>query len=479
VRKQERICGDRHRGVAGRDGANGLAEDSFSLGARNSHSAESGPSIPRKYLGMLWGNQIVATMNSHGRDRAGRKGRGKVWASAVGIFLASVAVTSLFWLALPAGMRPSQGSVYPAFYEPVARNILKGSGLVLPGGGPALRYPPGYPLLVAGALGTARLTGISESTILAVLALASAGVASTLIFLFSYDSWGMRGGWISGLLFATYPFLLWLTKQPNSESPFLVFLVGSVYAFWLGFSHSKHAVLLFALSGALVGIAMLIRPIAVGVGFLLAGIVLCASQSPLRRRLLLAFVLLVANLVVLLPWEGWAHGATGQWIPLSTGGVPSIRDGLTFSVENKGYRSQIPTSPDVLRLERDLAERLSPTTSFDALVRVIVQVSVDQPGTVAKLLLMKAARSWYATDSGTMETPALLLQAGYLSLFVASTALLWRRRVALRMLAVIVWLNVIYFWLITTTVLSIVRYMTPVLGLCFLFPPAIFRSRQA
>jgi hypothetical protein len=69
----------------------------------------------------------------------------------------------------------------------------------------------------------------------------------------------------------SYPFLLWLTIQPYSEIPFLVVFYASVCLLWLALLRRTRRWLVYFLLGCLLGIAMLIRPIALLLGFVSIG----------------------------------------------------------------------------------------------------------------------------------------------------------------------------------------------------------------
>src|SRR5215472_16546107 len=72
------------------------------------------------------------------------------------IALFGVLVHLAFLVALPARWRVNQSTNYYKFYEPVARNILLGNGLVAPDGSPALEFAPGFSFLLAGAFESGR-----------------------------------------------------------------------------------------------------------------------------------------------------------------------------------------------------------------------------------------------------------------------------------------------------------------------------------
>jgi hypothetical protein len=92
----------------------------------------------------------------------------------------------------------------------------------------------------------------------------------------------------------------------------------------------------------------------------------------------------------------------------------------------------------------------------------------DAPTSLFYLVAWKAARAWYGMDAIRYEEVyGLLAQLVYLPLAAAGTRLIWREMPAGRTWAVVVITIVAYFWCMTTAVLSIVRYMTPAMGLLF------------
>src|SRR5882672_9799659 len=78
------------------------------------------------------------------------------------VLACSILVTVFFWAVLPNGDRLNEQSDYFAFYEPVARSIVAGHGLVHPDGSPATEYTPGYPLVLAGVFKLSAWLGVSE-----------------------------------------------------------------------------------------------------------------------------------------------------------------------------------------------------------------------------------------------------------------------------------------------------------------------------
>jgi 4-amino-4-deoxy-L-arabinose transferase-like glycosyltransferase len=382
----------------------------------------------------------------------------------------SILVTLLFWTVLPSRFLMNELTEYHTYYEPVARNILAGRGFLVENQTPAILYPPGYPLILAGIFGLADLLALSEGVIVSAFILLSMSLTSVLVFWLARSVWGPLAGFISSLVWITHPFILWLTKQPNSEIPFMAFLYGGYALFWFAILRKGHMWSLSFFSGLLIGIAMLIRPIALGVGALLvATLWLVGRDLTVRLRLFLSMMVLLGNLVAVFPWEGWIYSQTSRVVPLSTiGGIMGVANGLTPI----GYKeSKFP--PDVSVLMQDLLDRYGEMDSFGGIATVLAEEFQSRPLLVTKLLAFKAARSWYGTDSGRFETLILLLQIPYLVLILWGSYKAWKQGGGAKQLVISIWLMVLYFWGMSTAMPPLLRYMAPAIGLLIVLIPGI------
>jgi hypothetical protein len=92
------------------------------------------------------------------------------------------------------------------------------------------------------------------------------------------------------------------------------------------------------------------------------------------------------------------------------------------------------------------------------------------PGTVADLFLLKAARSWFGTDSGAHERPIMILQVFYLGFAIYGFFLLYRQRPETRPQLALLLILVLYFWGMAFVALSILRYLVP--AMAYLLIPA-------
>ena len=220
-------------------------------------------------------------------------------------------------------------------------------------------------------------------------------------------------------LVATYPLLLWLCKQPSSELPFLALFSAAVLAFWVTLEGEKRYGLAL-LAGMLTGLAMLVRPIAIGAGVLFAVFAWSWGRGRRRSGTLLAGMLLLGNILVVLPWEIWAFARTGRVILLSTGGVASVRDGLAFAGLRKAGRAPLKAPRDVAELTVDIERHYGELRGLRDIGLLLGREVAERPLAVGKLLAWKAVRVWYATDSHHYEVAVALLQIPYLVLLAWS-----------------------------------------------------------
>lgn len=383
-------------------------------------------------------------------------------------------LTLLFWAAAPRSWLVNESNDYDTFYEPAARQIAAGHGFTMPDGALATRYPPGYPVLLAGCFVLSRATGLPEPGVLAGFRLLCQGLATALLYLLARAAWGERAGFITALVWMTYPLGLWLTKQPNSELPFLaVFYLFALLLFTIVRSPSPQALGGLGV-GLLAGAAMLIRPFAVGLGFVAAAVLLFRAGNPgwsRRTRFALAALVIAGNLIAVGPWEWWVYRRTHEAVLLAPRSMGPMRDGLLYAASGHG----VPA--DVARLSRDLALRFDrEVRSHGDVLKLLGGEMRTRPRAVLGLLFLKIVRAWYGTDSGRHEIPIMLVQLPYLAAIAWSLRLAWRRN---RMLVVTAGGLALYFWMMAMTALTIVRYLVPAIGLLFALVPVLALQRRS
>lgn len=386
-------------------------------------------------------------------------------APLVVVFVAALGVALLFRLLLPASAAVNESSDYLFSYEPAARSLLAGQGLQLLDGRPATNYPPGFALVLAGIFGGAHLLGLPEDIALTAAILLATALSAVGVYLLARAAFGpgVAGG--AAALWLTYPLMLWSTKQPNSEIAFLPALYGWLCGLWWVSTRRPARLWYYILLGVGLGGLALIRPIAISLVLLIAWSLWMQRAIPRGRRVGLATLFALGLLGSLLPWEAWLHSQTGDWPLLSTNGLPSIRDGLTFGALSKDYRVTIPMPGNLHSFMTDIAPQIKRVDSFGRLLAVLGATAQQRPWDLAELIGFKALRGWYGTDSGRYEGLIVLLQVPYLVLAAIGARRAWRRGRTGRPFVLLALGTVALFWVMTTAVLSIVRYMMPVMGL--------------
>jgi len=382
----------------------------------------------------------------------------------------ALVVYALFLGFLPNRRAQNESTDYSRFYRPVAENLVAGRGLLTSDGSPAVRYPPGYPIILAGLVEAARVTGTREAVVLRLFTASVVLVTPLLIFGIAATVFDPRTAFLSAALFATYPFYLWLTKQPNSEVPFFPGFLLALYLFVRSL-YARRFTAWFGLAiGALVGVTSLIRPFTVALsGVLLIALWVSAREWTIRQRVLFSLLLVLGNVLIVLPWDVWAWKKTGQLILLSTNGPPSVVDGLTFALKEGDTGRTLTVSPEVRGLMQDVKDRSGELQSVHAIGELLTKKFANAPSPVASLVLLKARRAWYANDTQSHENWVALLQAPYLLFAALGGIVATRLGPGQRRFTLIVLLVTFYFWIMTTMVLSLLRYMVPAIALLMPF----------
>jgi 4-amino-4-deoxy-L-arabinose transferase-like glycosyltransferase len=364
---------------------------------------------------------------------------------------------------------------YARFYRPVAHNILDGKGIVTDEGELAVRYPPGYPVILAAVYGLGDMLNIAEDTIVMVFIWLCSAMVPYLLFYLARTLFNPVVGVLAALLWITYPFALWLIGQPFTEPPFLVLFISAVWLLWHTLLHRPDRYLNYVIFGLLIGAAMLIRPAAIGIGVTAVVIVWMMRQPPgVKGRLIASGLILAGNLIAVMPWQLYASARTDETVLLSSGGLTSTVYGVMFAVHpiRPYHPSVIALSDDVLALQQRIYEReaAGEINTLGTFVRIMADELRSDPGTMIQLMAIKAARAWYATSSTQQDNLIFMIQVPYLLLAAAAAIVVWKRQ---RMTVVALLLLVIYLWLVTTAVLPLLRYMMPAMALLFILIAAM------
>lgn len=385
----------------------------------------------------------------------------------VSIFFLSVFASMIFLLVL-RDFGPTQhqkpGSDFFVRYKPVAESFLQGEGFTKEGE-ILTESPPGYPIILSGVFGLSNWLKIDELQLIIFFNIVFVAFASCLLFLIGELLFNKKIGLIASFLWLGYPFNLWFIKNPNTEVPFILLLYVGIFLYILSLKKIKWEHIFLA--GIVFGFSSLIRPNSILLALPLAILIFFFRKISVRKRTLLAMVLLMANLFAVFPWEAYVFYHTGEIIPLSTLGSAALTRGLTFTLEEGegGDKTKISNG---LREFMEKVEAKKFKNKTEILLFTLKEFKKD-PRLFFELLWLRITRSWYATSQQWYEGLILAVQLPYLIAALGGLILAFRnyRR---KIWNIILLLAVIfYFWMITLSTHAILRFMVPVMGLIIIF----------
>lgn len=390
--------------------------------------------------------------------------------------LITVACILMIWVCVPSTLVfDGVQDDYARTYAPVARNLINGKGYTL-NGTISLEYPPGYSLFLSAVFYTGNILHIPETVSFNVAKMILMVAANICILMISLLYWKDKRAILSSVLWISYPLMLWIPCQRNSELLFLPVFYAALYLLLRLHQRSqtnRQAMVFAVCSGALFGLASLVRPIVLFLPLLIFLVYLATSGKKVSYKLVHSMCFFTAGLVVILPWEIWIHVKTGDTILLGKRDVKSIYDGLTFDRIGNDYRKELKLPNDVKSFMQDIA--VNGSTAYktkDDILRKVFQQFRRAPGTIIKLYTIKAFRVWYGTHSTRFENKILVIQILYTVFWLLLLIKALGSR-ELRQYGRYILFMIVYFWGMSVIVMSIVRYMVPVLGLLFVFTPAI------
>lgn len=344
----------------------------------------------------------------------------------------------------------------------VAKNMAEGGVYLDASGQPDSDFNPGYPsfLTLWHLLSGDSLVGIKLSHIAfdvgTALALSwvLAGTCSTLTVL------------LFVIAFALHPLFLLLCNNVNDE-PMLTFLIALGFvALYRAIQHPS--AWQFAQAGILLGLAIFTKSTALFLPFFLTAALWLVLRKPLAPRILHWVVYLLASIVILLPWAYRNYVVLGHF----AFNIHGIGQNLWFGSDPYIFMSQGQTMrAHASELAAKMADRgIMPPASNNVFdreqwqLRMAIQKYKDllhEPVTLVEVLLLKAARTLYASeDRPSGHLPLILLQVPTVILAAWGTVRLWKRDET-RILAWLLILYVGYYYAIVSVGLPMVRYFVP------------------
>ena len=251
------------------------------------------------------------------------------------------AIQIIFISLLPSELSSNDSMDYDIYYSVMAERIAENGEFVSSfyfndhvasdkSGEFVTRFPPGHPLIIAATYWTSDQLGVSRDKLIKLTFVLFYALSACLI----YKIAGLFfNGWIpylSTIIWVLYPFNLWITKQPNSEIPFLLFFLWAIYFFLIGtISNSSKYILMASI---LISAAMLTRAISLLVPVIFVISYILSSnyihnfkvESTFNKCLKNSLIMVAVPLLIILPWEVVMYQETGKIIPLASSGKASI-----------------------------------------------------------------------------------------------------------------------------------------------------------
>ena len=132
-------------------------------------------------------------------------------------------------------------------------------------------------------------------------------------------------GLLAGILAAVYPFFVFLTVIPLTEN--LAILLYILLALLLTAKDGLRSIPHAALTGCVLGLAMLNRPQILGFFPFLALLAFVGAKWPWQERLRWIGTALACSAAIVTPWIIRNHGVVGGWFPVSLQGGVALYEG--------------------------------------------------------------------------------------------------------------------------------------------------------
>ena len=172
---------------------------------------------------------------------------------------------------------------------------------------PSIVRTPTYPFFIASIFS---LFGRSLQAVLFLQCSLDSITAVLVSMLFLRICQDARYAFIAGLLYAVNPFAVFYSNMVLTETLFTFILAAAIYCFIVSFSYGRRSYLI--VSSILIGIAILCRPIALYVPFLLAFWVLLAGHK-FRGRVRSSLIFVIVSYAVMVPWYAKNYRDYGRW----------------------------------------------------------------------------------------------------------------------------------------------------------------------
>jgi 4-amino-4-deoxy-L-arabinose transferase-like glycosyltransferase len=230
--------------------------------------------------------------------RAGPSRPARAW---LAVILGSAALFRFLWVLHAA--RPPKGLNDTYWYTVFAQQLAAGNGYALLDGDPTAYYPVGYPAVIGGVLWVARHTPLPDDTarLIGFFQLLLGVATVVLLFEVAWRLYDTVTALVAAAIVAFWPNLVFHTAVALSETLFNFLLLCAVLVVVWRPWHERLTTGRLAAFGALIGLATLVRPIALLL-IPVAWFAWTRAGGGLRRPWRPLLVVVLATAAVIAPW---------------------------------------------------------------------------------------------------------------------------------------------------------------------------------
>lgn len=355
-------------------------------------------------------------------------------------------------------------------YDHIATNILAGNGFVRDIGDPDFSRGPGAPLFLSAIYLIFGKSYIAVRVIQSIL-------DSITVLITMYLSWLLFKRWdrvyIVGIILAIYPIMIYSSNLVGVEALFCFSFMLTILIFVLAIR--KDNAILFCISGIVLAFTTMVRstpllyPIIMGIWL--------GSWGGFTKKCIYYFILLCCGYIITLaPWTIRNYKVFHEFIPtVANGGYNFYRGAPVFSSGSLYERNQVEPP-------EDLQDQIGKSPNeFDAYLwhegwRNYKNAWDNSPLDVLKFLLYKAARFWFATDSGRYQEIIFAMQIPFLILSILGLVSIgWNHNFPKELWLMA--LTIVYFWGIFIVMVPLARYTVPILPFLSIFVSGLVQRK--
>jgi len=380
----------------------------------------------------------------------------------------------LFFLFFLKNIGPQEhrvpGTDYFTYYEPIANNILQGKGFVLEDKSlSGIGFV--FPYFLAGVLFLSNVSGIDKFFLIMFFNVLITAFSVCFLFLSVEKIFNKKIALLSSFLWMSYPFNLWFLKNPNTEPLFILFFFLSILFFV--FALKKKKMVLFFFSGLFSALSLATRLISLFLPIIfIFFIFLFLKPVNIKTKFLFCLVFAAGFFVIILPWIFYISPGDTAFVTLSERGPNIIVSGISWLAE-PGKREILSEDVKIFidRMNSQNLDTLAKTAKF------FIRETLQRPIPVIKIIWLKLSRSWYGTSSRWKEEPLVLaIQLFYIISAIFGFKIIFKEKKEKIFWAIFLLTIIFYFWLMTFLVVSIMRYMVPIMGLVMIFSAIAFNK---